>query len=78
MKRIHLVLLLLAVVAAATAWWFSSRTPVLSEQQWLDRIDTALRADQLDEATEQGAHALDQFPNSSQLRWLVSRAYYQR
>jgi tetratricopeptide (TPR) repeat protein len=78
MKRIHLVLLLLAVVAAATAWWWSSRTPVLSEQQWLDRIDTALRADQLEEATEQGAHALDQFPNSSQLRWLVSRAYYQR
>ena len=78
MKRIHLVLLLLVIVASATAWWFSSRTPQLSEQQWLDRVNTALRAEQLDEATEQGEHALDQFPNSSSLRWLVSRAYYQR
>lgn len=78
MKRIHLVLLLLVIVAGVTAWWWNHRTPQLSEQQWLGQVTKALQAGQLDEAAEQGAHALDQFPNSSSLRWLISRVYYQR
>ena len=78
MKRIHLVLLSLVLVGGVTTWWWTHRTPQLSEQQWLDRINMALQDGQLDEATEAGADALDQFPDSSRLRWLTSRVYYQR
>jgi len=77
MKRIHVVLILLVLVVVATAWWAMNRIPVRTEAAWLQRIDLAMQQQELEVAASQGEFALQQFPRSVELRWLISRVHYQ-
>jgi len=77
MKRIHVVLILLLLVVVATAWWAMNRIPVRTEAAWLQRIDLAMQQQQPEVAASQGEFALQQFPRSVELRWLISRVHYQ-
>ena len=77
MKRIHVVLILLVLVVVATAWWAMNRIPVRTEAAWLQRIDLAMQQQQPEVAASQGEFALQQFPRSVELRWLISRVHYQ-
>ena len=77
--QVLLILFALVVLVVVTSGCQSKQgTPQLSEQEWSKRIETSLQQEQLEEATRQGKDALDQFPDSSQLRLLVSRVYYRQ